>query len=400
MVRKSVAARVVLIVQLNPAVSSPRSLQPRDEGHFAAPSARLALQRVLWPSAAVQGLALLFRRRCCVHRLVLRRSSPYLYERRGSLRALAEPLDVERGVHVPVNCETTGGTVKYAFAETELLLDGAASRTGPTRVGRVHLSDDAPGTLSLDVEPVEETRPGGVVDRACEVPVNHLLDAEIFYNDRSVLGNEIAGNSDLVLSAHVGDALVATPEPLHGVLAPGTTLLTSRYSALRPLQLDASLGEGPRIFVDDSVGGRREMEQTEIDADCGAGRGERFLRNVHAGKGREPATATVAGQTHRLRHTFQRAVQADLDGAEERNSDAAPADEDRVLWTVGVAPEIVEEDRLPPASALETGKSGLLAGLAPTEESLECLVQSPQGSAQHGDRHSLELWVLRYFDPR
>ena len=33
---------------------------------------------------------------------------------------------------------------------------------------------------------VEETRPGGVVDCAGEIPANHLLDAEIFYNDRSV----------------------------------------------------------------------------------------------------------------------------------------------------------------------------------------------------------------------
>lgn len=87
----------------------------------------------------------------------------------------------------------------------------------------------------------------------------------------------------------------------------------------------------------------------------------------------------------------QRAVLAQLDGAEERNGDAALAGEDRILRPVDIAPEIVEEDRLPPASTLEAGKSGLLAGLAATKERLKTSVQSPQGSAQHDDRYLLKL---------
>src|SRR5208337_2712608 len=292
----------------------------------------------------------------------------------GAQGAIPPPLeDDDRGVMVPIE-----GHAAIAFdpaiPERKMLEPGTASRASLGCVGRIDLDHLATGAFSLVRKMGDKVGPTRIQDAHGEAAGHHGGNPEVFEHDPIEPLDQFVDELVEEVFPRVGHmdhhALQSQDQPT----AVPATGHASRDLPLKNAQLLEDLAVPARVLFLLAVAERGESQEAQVDADRFPGLRQRLGFLDLAGERDEPFTSP-AEHAGRLDHPFELAVPADGDPADagELQATALPS---ILLWArleaVAVFLEAEPGEAVPP---LEARITGVLAGLDPAKERLECLVQ-------------------------
>ena len=251
------------------------------------------------------------------------------------------------------------------------LVTCAAFLAGVSGVNELH---DRPGTGCLERKDADKTGPASVGDATTQSAVlEHVVHAQVFRRNETVAGNELMSHFVMRVTPSVRHFSVQPRHTNLHFLTSRTATATTGQGTLLPTQfLETPL---QNLGVTEFLASTRHHEriQTKVDPDLGVSRLKSDNRSFDR-KADEPFVGdTLDDGLPDLGVTRQFAMPANADRADILESQFVVDD----LATTTVASHR-EGERIKPIVTFETRIAGILTGLAPIEERLECFVQLNQ----------------------